>query len=373
MTLPRSDIAIFIPSLRGGGVERNMLNLSRGMVDAGYAVDLVLVKAEGPFLERLDPRVRVVDLRSSRVVAAVPGLIRYLNRHRPAALLSAMGHANIIAIMARRLSRSRCRLVVSEHTLPSVIAKVAGTPLSRTVPGLSRWFYPRADAIVAVSRGVAADLVAGSRIAADRITVIPNPVVTPELIAALGTAADHPFFRPGTPPVILGIGRLSIEKGFDVLIRAFAVLRRSVEARLLILGEGEERARLETMVNELGLEDAVDLPGFVAAVPAFIGAATVVVMPSRIEGFGNALVEAMAGGVPVVATACPGGPADILDDGRYGPLVPVDDPEALAAGIAAALEQPVAPEVLQTRAAEFSLDKIVARYLAVLGLEPNGR
>jgi glycosyltransferase involved in cell wall biosynthesis len=146
-----------------------------------------------------------------------------------------------------------------------------------------------------------------------------------------------------------------------------------VEARLLILGEGEERARLETMVNELGLEDAVELPGFVAAVPSFIGAAAVVVMPSRIEGFGNALVEAMAGGVPVVATACPGGPADILDDGRYGPLVPVDDPEALAAGIAAALEQPVAPEVLQARAAEFSLDKIVARYLAVLGLEPNGR
>jgi len=365
-------IAVFIPSLRGGGVERNMLNLTRGMADAGHSVDLVLVKAEGPFLQMVDKRVRVVDLRSGRVLTALPRLIGYLKSIRPAALLSGMGHANIIAVLARRLAGIRCRLVVSEHTLPSVIAGVASTPLSRTVPFLSRWFYPRADAVVAVSEDVARDLREASGLSKESITVIPNPVVTPELAEALARRADHRFFAAGSPPVILGIGRLSREKGFDVLIRAFGLLLKTTEARLLIVGEGEERPRLEDLVKKLGLGDKVELPGFVDSVPSYISQATVVAMPSRIEGFGNALVEAMAGGVSVVATDCPGGPSDILEQGRFGPLVPVDDPAALAVGIGEAMKGPVPPEDLKSRAAEYSLDRVVARYLDVLGVQPNG-
>ncbi len=365
-------IAVFIPSLRGGGVERNMLNLTRGMADAGFPVDLVLVSAEGPFLKMVDERVRVVDLKSGRVISALPKLIRYLKDSRPEVLLSGMGHANIIAVIARRLAGVPCRLVVSEHTLPSVIAKVASTPLSRTVPLLSRWFYPRADAVVVVSEDVGRDLREASGLRDELITVIPNPVVTPELAAGLARKADHRFFAEGSPPVILGIGRLSHEKGFDVLIRAFGLLLESTDARLLIVGEGEDRPELETLVKELGIQGQVDLPGFVDAVPSYIGQAAVVAMPSRIEGFGNALVEAMAGGVAVVATDCPGGPSDILEQGKFGPLVPFDDPAALAAGIEMALRDPVPAEVLKTRAAEYTLGSVVTRYLEVMGVRPNG-
>jgi glycosyltransferase involved in cell wall biosynthesis len=367
-----STIAVFIPSLRGGGVERNMLNLTRGMADAGYAVDLVLVSAEGPFLKMVDKRVRVIDLKSSRVISALPKLIRYLKDTRPGVLLSGMGHANIMAVIARRMAGVHCRLVVSEHTLPSVIAKVSRTPLSKTVPLLSRWFYPRADAVVVVSEDVGRNLREVSGLREELITVIPNPVVTPELEEELAQKANHRFFAEGLPPVILGIGRLSHEKGFDVLIRAFGYLLETTDARLLIVGEGEDRPLLEALVPKLGLQDKVDLPGFVDAVPSFIGQAAVVAMPSRIEGFGNALVEAMAGGVSVVATNCPGGPSDILEQGKYGPLVPFDDPAALAKGIEMALRDPVPADVLKLRAAEYTLDRVVARYLEVMGLQPNG-
>jgi glycosyltransferase involved in cell wall biosynthesis len=365
-------IAVFIPSLRGGGVERNMLNLTRGMADAGHAVDLVLVSAEGPFLKMVDERVRVIDLKSSRVISALPRLIRYLKDARPEFLLSGMGHANIIAVIARRLAGVNCRLVVSEHTLPSVIAKVASTPLSKTVPLLSRWFYPRADAVVVVSEDVGRDLREASGLREVLITVIPNPVVTPELKAELARKAEHRFFAEGSPPVILGIGRLSHEKGFDVLIRAFGLVLESTDARLLIVGEGEDRPMLEALVSELGLQEMVDLPGFVNAVPSYMGQAAVVAMPSRIEGFGNALVEAMAGGVSVVATDCPGGPSDILEKGKYGPLVPFDNPGALAAGIEKALRDPVPADVLKSRAAEYTLERVVAQYLEVLGVSTNG-
>ncbi len=367
-----STIAVFIPSLRGGGVERNMLNLTRGMADAGYAVDLVLVSAEGPFLKMVDERVRVVDLKSARVISALPKLIRYLKDARPEALLSGMGHANIIAVIARRLAGAHCRLVVSEHTMISVFAGVAGTPLTKTIPVLSRWFYPRADGVVAVSEDVGRDLRKASGLPGDLITVIPNPVVTPDLVEELARRANHHFFDAGSPPVILGVGRLSPEKGFDVLIRAFGLLLETTDARLLIVGEGEERPGLEALAAELQLSDKVELPGFVDSVPSYISQAAVVVMPSRIEGFGNALVEAMAGGIPVVATDCPGGPSDILDQGKYGPLVPSDDPGALAAGIEKAMGDPIPADVLKTRAAEYTLDRVVVRYLEVLGVQPNG-
>ena len=367
-----ATIAVFIPSLRGGGVERTMLNLTRGMADLGYSVDLVLVSAEGPFLKMVDERVRVVDLKSSRVISALPKLVRYLKNARPGVLLSGMGHANIIATVARMLAGARCRLVVRVHTLPSVLAGVARTPLSRVVPLLSRWFYPRADAVVVVSADVGRDLIDASGLPEELITVIPNPVVTPELVGELAQKSQHRYFAEGSPPVILGIGRLSHEKGFDVLIRAFELLLETKDARLLIVGEGEDRSQLEALVTELGIQDKVDLPGFVDAVPSYICQAAVVAMPSRIEGFGNALVEAMAGGVAVVATDCPGGPSDILEQGKYGPLVPFDDPKALAAGIEKALRDPVPADELKSRASEYTLVRVVARYLEVMGLQPNG-
>jgi len=200
----------------------------------------------------------------------------------------------------------------------------------------------------------------------ERIQVIYNPVLTPQIPSMAAMPLDHPWFAPGEPPVILGAGRLRREKDFASLIRAFARLRTQRPVRLVILGEGEERAALEALVQVLGIESVVSLPGFVENPFTYMSKATVFVISSVWEGFGNVLVEAMACGMPVVSTDCPSGPSEILEYGRYGPLVPVGDIEALAEAIGLTLENPIDAETLQRRAGNFSIDNIPDQYLDIL-------
>ncbi len=358
-------ISIFIPTLTGGGVEKNMVHLSRGFVDRGYTVDMVLAKAVGPFLDELDPRVHLVDLKSSRVLAAIPGLVRYLRRRRPDILLAGMGHANIVALIARWVSRISCRVVVSVHTVLSVHKKYSDKKLTGAIPLLARFFYPAAAGIIAVSDDVAADLVKISGLAPDSITVIGNPVVTPELRAGYDQRPPHRFFGPGMPPVVLSVGRMDAQKAFDVLLEAHALLLKQTPHHLLILGDGRDRLRLETQAADLGVTDTVDMPGFVEQVPGYMAQSAVFALASRFEGFGNVLVEALAGGLPVVATQCSGGPSFILEGGRFGRLVPVEDPQALADALAQVLADPPDTEELVRRAEDFSLDSITEAYLAL--------
>jgi len=367
MTLASNrKIAIFSPSLRGGGVERNAVNLAHGFVDRGYPVHLVLSCAEGPFLTEVDDRVDLVDLKASRVLFSLPRLAAYLRKARPAVLLSGMAHANFAAILARQMALVPCRLVASVHTCFSVGGGYTEKWLDRNTARIGRILYPRADQIIAVSQGVADDLAESSSLDPGTITVIPNPVVMPDPLGMADVVPDHPFVKADDPPLLVGVGRLSPEKGFDVLIKAHSLLLARSRIGLLILGEGAERPRLEALVKELGSGDFVDLPGFVDSPLAYIARAAALVMPSRIEGFGNALVEAMACGVPVVATECSGGPTEILAGGRFGPLVTPDDPSALARAIEQVMQDPVASSVLQERAREFAVDQVVARYLKVL-------
>lgn len=362
-------MALFLPSLRGGGAERVMVNLARGFAERGLEVDLVLARAEGTYLSQVPPGVRVVDLRAPRVMASLPVLLRYLRRERPEAILSALDHANIVAIWARKLARVRCRLVVSVHSTLSRATVNASTSRGRLMPSLTRMFYPWADAVVAVSQGVAEDLAKTTGLPRERIQVIYNPVVTPELLEKAREPLNHPWFEPGQPPVILSVGRLTMAKDYPTLIRAFALVRAERTARLMILGEGEERSKLESLVRELGLEADVSLPGFVDNPYAYMARAAVFVLSSAWEGFGNVLVEAMAVGTPVVSTDCPSGPAEILEGGRWGRLTPVSDDSALAAAIIANLKEgPKDPKGLRCRARTFSLDNIVEKYLEVLNV-----
>ena len=198
-----------------------------------------------------------------------------------------------------------------------------------------------------------------------QVCVICNPVVTPEIFSKAQEPVDHPWFAPGQPPVVLGAGRLTIQKDFPTLIRAFALVRAQRRARLMILGEGEERPKLEALVRELGLEEDMALPGFAGNLYAYMARAAVFVLSSRWEGFGNVLVEAMALGTPVVSTDCPSGPAEILERGKWGKLVPVGDIVALSAGVVAELDNPSLSDVAR-RAQDFSLDRIVGQYLELL-------
>jgi glycosyltransferase involved in cell wall biosynthesis len=358
-------IALYLPSLRGGGAERILVLLANRFASRGYSVDLVLATMEGPYLKDVASDVRVVDLKARRVSTSLLALVRYLRRERPAALLSAMGHANVIAVLACQIAGVSTRVIVSEHNNFSRSRFDAKTWRGRMMGHFMRWAYPRADAVVAVSAGVAEDLAKNIGLSGEQVTVVYNPVDIDTVLVKSRSLPDHPWFKPGELPVILGVGRLVPQKDFPVLMRAFACLRQAREARLLILGEGELRPQLEMLAAELGVQDDVCLPGFVDNPFAYMSRSVLFVLSSAWEGFGNVLVEAMACGAPVVSTACPSGPDEILENGHWGHLVPVGDEAALAEAMAAALDEEDHPDV-GARAAEFSVDRAVEGYLRVM-------
>lgn len=358
-------LAIFVPDMSDGGAERSMLKLARGIADRGYAVDLVLARATGPFMAEVPEAARLVNFNVRRVLTSLPALVHYLRRERPEALLSVL-HANLVALWARRLAGVPTRVVVSERTTLSSEAQYYASDLrKRLMPRLARCFYPWADSIVAVSQGVAQDLTQVVRIPPDRIRVIYNPIVTPEFRTKVQVPLKHPWFKAGEPPVILAVGRLTSLKDFTTLIRAFARVRQTRFARLIILGEGEERPVLETLVRQLDLKQDVSLPGFILNPYPYMVQAALFVLSSRWEGLPGVLVEALYCGAPLVSTDCPSGPREILADGKYGQLVPVGDVNALAEAIGIALAGG-APRPPQESWRPFELDTVVNQYLKTL-------
>lgn len=362
----KDRVALFVPSMQGGGAERVMSLLATGFVREGLDVDLVLTRAEGPYLVGLPVGVRVVDLGASRVLTSLPRLVRYLRRERPTAMLSALDHANIVAIVAHRLARVPTRLAVSVHATLFVVAPDNAVVRPRWMPRFMRLTYPLADRVIAVSRGVADDLAATIGLPRDRIDVIYNPVVTPELRSACDEAIGHPWFLDDAPPLIVGAGRLEPQKDFENLIRAFARVRAERMAHLMILGEGPLRANLTALIRELGVTDDVALPGFVENPFAYMRHAAVFVLSSRFEGLGVALIEAMACGARVVSTDCPSGPSEILERGKWGRLVTVGNDAELAEAIIATLDAGEPPGVAW-RANCFAVERAVCGYMAALG------
>lgn len=329
MKLSNRRLAFFLPGLYEGGAERIVLNLTKGISERGYAVDLVLARAEGPYMEQIPNTVRLIDLKASRVLGSVPALVKYLQKESPAALFSGM-FSNIIALWARRLSGMPERLIITEHNSLSSIVKHKSDIRWKLYPKLAGCFYPWADTVVAVSNDVAADLKRVAGISHDLIRVVYNPIVTPDLQKKSEAPLNHPWFAADQPPVVVAVGRLTDQKAFDVLIRAFYLLRKEYSAHLLILGEGENRQALETLIYQLDLEQDVSLPGFVQNPYPYMAHASLFVLPSRWEGLPTVLVEALYLGTPIIATDCPGGSREILKDGQFGRLIPVDDSHILA-------------------------------------------
>jgi glycosyltransferase involved in cell wall biosynthesis len=365
-------IAFFLPSLCGGGAERVILNLVQGITERGIPVDLVLVAAEGALLDQLPPAVRLVDLRAPRAIRSIAPLAGYLRRERPRVLVSSMGHANLIAVWAARLAGGSTPVIVTEHNTLSQETRHERRLVGRLWPHLLRTFYPWATSVVAVSRGAADDLARTSGLPRDRVEVVYNPVITPTMMALARQAPDHPWFAPGQPPVILGVGRLTRQKDFSTLVLAFAEVRRRRTARLIILGEGEDRPALEAMVHELGLAQDVALPGFRDNAAAYMAGSEVFALSSAWEGLPTVLIEALAAGARVVSTDCPSGPREILQEGRLGALVPVGDAAALAAAILEALERPRGAVPVDALT-PFTRDASVDHYLRVIDKAAPGR
>lgn len=397
-----AHLAFFIPSLAGGGVARVVLTLAGACAARGHLVDLVLCRAEGSLVESLPPGVRVIELEAEsewrarlRVLAAdiggfaallrpvllplrgapvlpyLDGLSRYLRQTRPSALFSAKTHANLLALWARRLAGVPTRIVISERT--NLSRDIAG-PKGRkwrwgSLLPLVHRVYPWADAITTVSNGVADDLATCANLPRDNITTVYNPLLGAELLQKARAPLEHPWFAPGQPPVLLGAGRLVPQKDFATLIRAFARVRARRAARLMILGDGktpDRRAALLALAEELGVAQDVALPGHQPNPFAYMARASLFVLSSAWEGLPGVLIQALACGCPVVSTDCPSGPAEILEQGRFGRLVAVGDVAALADAIVWTLDNPPERDGLRARGAVFSDELLIDRHLAVL-------
>lgn len=382
--IPQSEsrVALFLRNLNGGGVERIMLNVACSMAQKGVPVDLLLIKAEGIFLPQVPPSVRIVDLQTKEIdknrnfkfptslqsTTSLPKLIRYLKNERPAALLSAGHYPNEIAILAKHLARVPTRIVVSEHTTLSVEAKRVEQISSRVAPLAARIFYPWADEIITVSRGVAEDLSRIAGLPLKNMRTIYNPVITPELKAQAEAPLNHPWFAAGEPPVILGMGRFVAQKDFPTLIRAFAKVRQVKPVRLMMLGSGRDKPKLEALSQELGIEKDIAWIGFVNNPFPYMKRASMFVLSSAWEGLPTVLIEALALGLQVVSTNCESGPAEILDNGKYGELVPVGDADEMAEAILKVLSgnsKLVDADWLN----QFTSETSIQNYLDVLGLD----
>ena len=392
-------IALLLPDLTGGGVERTAVSLAQGLLDRGLAVDLVLCRVKGPLLAEVPSAVRLMPLRSSPMllsrflVAAsdlsgapelarpvllswrppgayqmLPSLIRYLRRERPAALISAFPFENLLAIAAKRLAGVDTRVIVTERNTTTRSTRLGVKWKRRYLPALVRRQYPMADAIVAVSEGVADELAEHTGLPREQIVTIHNAVVNDTILAKAAEPVPHPWFASGEPPVILGVGRLTEQKDFPTLIRAFARVRTHRPARLVIVGEGkpEARAELSRLARELGCADDMSLPGFTFNPFCYMANASVFVLSSLHEGLPGVLIQALACGPPVVSTDCPSGPREILEGGTYGRLVALGDHAAMADAILDTLAHPGDAEARIARGRQFSVERSVDRYLGLL-------
>lgn len=332
-------VAFFVPSMRGGGAERAMLDLARGFASRGLRVDLVLAQAEGAYVSKVPADIRLVDLQARRVLKGLPPLVRYLRSAQPRALVSTQMHANLIALWAKRLAKVPTRVIIREATTGShPVYRIGSTLRFHITHALARLCYPWADGIVAVSEGVAVDMCRHLGMDGKRVNVIYNAVCVSEIEELARQPVAHPWFVSPHPPIVLSAGRLSPEKDFPTLLRGFARVVRERPARLVILGEGSERAALAGMVQQLGLTGSVDLPGFVDNPFAYMARSAVYVLSSVCEGMPNALVQAALLGIPIVSTDCPSGPREIMEKGGGGRLVPVGDDVRLAETILKTLE-----------------------------------
>ncbi len=367
MSNNRPHVAFYLYGFYDGGAERIVVNLMRSFVQKGLKIDLLVnTKTKSPYLSMLPPEVRIFEFKVG-YKKGLSKLISYLRQEQPQALLSSLHYSTDIAVLAKRFSRVSTKVVVREANHLSTQVKNSSNLQERLMSFATRLTYPWADGIVAVSEGVAKDLAYITGLSRSRIKVIYNPTVTPELLAKSQQSLDHPWFQEEEPPVILAVGRLEPQKDFSTLISAFAKVRKQQSARLMILGNGQEQPDLNQLVNKLGIEKDVAMPGFAKNPYHYMKKAAVFVLSSAWEGLPNVLIEAMALGTPVVATNCPSGPEEILDRGKYGKLVPVGDENKMADAILSVLSgnfQPVDSDWLQ----QFTQETAVKNYLDVLGI-----
>lgn len=358
-------IAIVLGSLRTGGAERAALHLANEFAQRGLRTDLVLVNAEGEFLSLVHPAVRLVDLHSDRTRFAAPALRQYLEKNTPQVLLVLQTHVQILVLRTLRKMRKDIPVILNEHSTFS--KNIKGFSVKNFVQrALAAASFRRAAAVITVSQGTAKDFSGNFPSLKKRIHVINNPVLTKEFEVRTKEPCEHPFFRDSSIPVVVSAGRLVASKDYRTLLEAVSLVRKEKRVRLIVLGEGEERSKLLQYAERLDMKDDFSLPGYVSNPLAYMSAAALFAMSSTHEGLPFVLVEALACGCPIVSTDCPSGPSEILLEGKLGLLVPLKDPERMAAALLASLAAPGDAGLRISRAREFTVEKSASAYLDVM-------
>ena len=333
---PPPSVLVYLHDLRGGGAERQCLTLVRELRARGMTLELVLHQARGELVDQVPPGIRVVNLDRKKTRNDVVPLARYVRQHEPDILLANVDHINIAATVARMLSMARTKVVITQHN--TLFEKFATDGWEhRIVAPLYRLLAPFISAAVAVSDGIARELITRAGLPQGKVVRIYNAVIGPGFQERANLPAVHPWFCDGMAPVYVTAARLVPQKDQETLLRAMAIYRQNGgQGRLLVLGSGPLREHLENLAHELGIATAVDFVGFQDNPLPWFRRSDVFVLSSRTEGFGIALAEAMGCGTPVISTDSGHGPSEILAQGRYGVLVPPQDPGAMAAALGAA-------------------------------------
>lgn len=362
------DLALFLPDFNGGGAERVMVTLAEGLTPMVGAAELVVLAESGPVRKLVPDSLPVVCVgRAGR--DPITGLVRYLHARKPRTMLAAYDHMCVRPLMAAHAARSACAVYVTVHVALSRAWASLRMPCHEA-QNVKVWF-PRASGIICVSDGVADDLCENVGVPRGRVVVIGNPIVTQRLIDSSDERTGEPWLDDGDCPVVLGVGRLTRSKRFDVLIHAVARMRTRNPVRLIILGEGDSGPDLNGLACALGIADDVRFVGYVPRPSAFLRRAAVVGLASEVEGLPSVLIEALAVGTPVVAADCPAGPREILDGGRWGRLVPVGDVDALADALEASIVEGHAPAgAVESMRERFSESGAVGAYArTILGAD----
>jgi glycosyltransferase involved in cell wall biosynthesis len=290
-----------------------MIDLANVLVERDFDVDLIVFSATGHYSNQLDPRIRIVSLNARRITFSLFPLMRYLRESQPGTLLALNEHIHLLAISAKFLAGVSTRVVLRMGTMLSHISATRHNLRDGLIAPLSRLLYPFADAVIAVSQGVAHDVITHYGVSREVVTVIYNPKNVTEILEKASQLVIHPWFtEPRDIPIIVAVGRFRVQKGFADLIEAFAVLQRDVDSRLLIVGEGREQPILENLILKLGIKDKVSFVGYQENPHAYVARADVFAMTSLWEGLPNSLIEALICGKPVVVTDCDSGPREIL-------------------------------------------------------------
>jgi glycosyltransferase involved in cell wall biosynthesis len=362
-----SKIVIVIHDLRGGGAEKMMVRLANAMSAKGHTVSLLLIAQGGENLEVIDPEVNVLELSCDRTLSAFIPLRKQLKALNPDAILSALTHINVLTFLVCISLGLTRKLSMSERNTFSHDKLVNKGFVMRFAYTLAPWCYRlAAKPVIAVSQGVAEDLIASSIVRNQDVVVAPNPVVSPDFLKQRRSEACHPWLVNKQEKVIVAVGRLCEQKGFDLLLKSFASLVNKSQYRLIIFGEGDLRPQLELIVQELQLADLVSMPGYAVNPVAEMQAADMFVLSSRFEGSPNVLVEAMAVNLPVVAFDCPHGPKEILASLGKEALVPYLDTSALSNRMEMTLEKGASLDLYAKMISRFGAAESAQVYLGFM-------